>query len=98
MEMSRTDDNKQEGWAKIVGGLVVGKSENTEDALDWASPMGVRTPRTEYFTMTGTKFYNYNWNKAAGIMTCSHCWHDAATDSGGRTMIVEDLFFDTSVQ
>ena len=34
MEMSRTDDNKQEGWAKIVGGLVVGKSENTEDALD----------------------------------------------------------------
>jgi len=61
MEMSRTDDNKQGGWAKIVGGLVVGKSANTEEALDNASPFGVRTPRTEYFTISGTKFYNYNF-------------------------------------
>ena len=34
MEMSRTDDNKQGGWAKITGGLVIGKSENTEEALE----------------------------------------------------------------
>jgi len=31
-------------------------------------------------------------------MTCSHCWHDAATDSGGRTIFVEDLYFDSTVQ
>jgi len=94
MEMSRTDDNMRDGYAKIVGGLVVGKSENTEEALDKASPFGVRTPRTEWFTMTGVKFYNYNWNSAAGMSTCSHCWHDNNTDSGGRTMTVSDLKFD----
>ena len=96
MEMSRVDDNKADGWAKIIGGLVVGKSENTEEALDKVSPVGVRTPRTEYFTMTGVKFYNYNWNAAAGMHTCSHCWHDNNTDSGGRHVTVADLYFDAA--
>jgi len=94
MEMSRTDDNMRHGYAKIVGGMVIGKTENTEDALDLRSPFGVRTPRTEYFEMSGTKFFNYNWNEAAAFMTCSHCWHDANTDSGGRTMTVSDLYLD----
>jgi hypothetical protein len=31
-------------------------------------------------------------------MTCSHCWHDANTDSGGRTMFVNNLYFDSTVQ
>ena len=96
MEMSRTDDNKRGGYAKIVGGMVIGKSENTEEALDIRSPFGVRTPRTEYFSMSGTKFYNYNWNEAAAFSTCSHCWHDNNTDSGGRTMFVSDLYIDES--
>ena len=96
MEMSRTDDNPEDGWAKITGGLVVGKTENTEDALDLASPFGVRTPRTENFTIKGTKFYNFNWKEAAGMSTCSHCWHDNNTDSGARTVTVEDLFFDSA--
>jgi|Transcript_33614 hypothetical protein len=94
MEMSRTDDNGEDNWAKIVGGLVIGKSENTEEALDKASPVGVRTPRTENFNMSGVKFYNYNWNKAAGMHTCSHCWHDNNTDSGARTITVDKLYFD----
>jgi hypothetical protein len=98
MEMSRTDDNKAAGYAKIVGGICIGKSENTEEALDKASPYGVRTPRTEYFSMSGTKFYNYNFNEAAGMSTCSHCWHDNNTDSGARTMDVENLVFDSTVQ
>jgi len=99
MEMSRTDDNKQGGWAKITGGLVIGKSDNTEEALEKKSPVGVRTPRTEYFSMSGTKFYNYNWKSAAAFHTCSHCWHDNNTDSGGRTITVEDLYIDeTTVQ
>ena len=100
MEMSRTDDNMRHGYAKIVGGLVIGKSENTEEALDKVSPFGVRTPRTEYFAISGTKFYNYNWNDAAAFSTCSHCWHDANTDSGGRTIDTSGLYIDfpTSVQ
>jgi len=98
MEMSRVDDNKADGHAKIIGGLVVGKTENTEEALDKVSPVGVRTPRTEWFTMNNVKFYNYNWNKAAGMHTCSHCWHDNNTDSGARTVTVSGLYFDSSVQ
>jgi len=95
MEMSRTIDNKKHGYAKIVGGMVIGKSENTEEALDNAKgTVGVRTPRTEYFSMSGTKFFNYNWSDASAIATCSHCWHDANTDSGGRTMTVKELYFD----
>ena len=94
MEMSRTDDNMRHGYAKIIGGMVVGKSENTEEALDKVSPYGVRTPRTEYFEISGTKFYNYNWNEAAAFSTCSHCWHDNNTDSGGRTMYVSGLYID----
>ena len=73
---------------------MVGKSENTEAALDKASPYGVRTPRTEWFNMKDTKFYNYNFNQAAAMSTCSHCWHDNNTDSGARTMTVDKLFFD----
>jgi len=99
MEMSRTDDNKKGGYAKIIGGLVIGKSENTEISLDIRSPVGVVTPRTEYFSMKGTKFYNFNWKDAAAFHTCSHCWHDNNTDSGGRTITVEDLYIDaTTVQ
>jgi len=98
MEMSRTDDNIKDGYARIIGGMVIGKSENTEEALDSVSPVGVRTPRTELFQISGTKFFNYNWNKAAAFHTCSHCWHDNNTDSGGRTITVWDLFFDSSVQ
>jgi hypothetical protein len=38
-------------------------------------------------------FYNFNWGHAAAFGTCSHCWHDAATDSGARTIRVEGLTF-----
>jgi len=74
--------------------MVVGKTENTEEALDVASPVGVITPRTELFSLSGVKFFNYNWNGAAAFKTCSHCFHDAATDSGGRTITSWDLHID----
>ena len=93
MESSMTKDII-DGYAKIVGGLVIGKSANTEEALDKASPKGIICPRTEGFTIEGVKFYNYNFNSAAAIGTCSHCWHDNNTDSGARTITVSDLFFD----
>lgn len=93
MEFSLTEDII-DGYAKIVGGFVVGKSENTEEALENANPHGIITPRTENFSVEGTKFYNYNWGDAAGFGTCSHCFHPAATDSGARTIRVSDLVFD----
>ena len=93
MEYSITS-NIIDGYAKIVGGLVIGRSENTEEALDWASPKGIINSRTEGFTLEGVKFYNFNYNKASAMGTCSHCWHDNNTDSGGRTITVSDLYFD----
>ena len=61
MEFSLTEDII-DGYAKIVGGLVIGRSNNTEQMLDEAEPQGIITPRTENFSVEGTKFYNFNWN------------------------------------
>jgi hypothetical protein len=93
MEFSLTED-VLDGYAKVVGGLVVGKTENTEAKLESASPHGIITPRTENFSVEGTAFYNYDWNEAAVIGTCSHCFHPAATDSGARTSTVSGLYVD----
>ena len=48
----------------------------------------------------GTKFVNFNKDGeafGAALGTCSHCFHAAATDSGARTVTLEDLDFDASV-
>ena len=50
MEVSITS-GIEDGYAKIVGGLVVGRSENTEDVLDGKNPHGVITTRSENFTV-----------------------------------------------
>ena len=74
--------------------MVIGRTENTEEALDIASPHGIIAPRTENFSIYDTKFFNYNFNEAAGLGSCSHCFHPAATDSGARTIRVNNLQFD----
>lgn len=93
IEFSLTEDII-DGYAKIVGGLVVGRTSNTESWLDAANPHGVITPRTENFTVDGVKFYNFDFNDAAALGTCSHCFHNAATDSGARTVTVQNLYLD----
>jgi hypothetical protein len=49
-------------------------------------------PQREFFTVRNVRFYNYNWNNAAAIGTCSHC--AAPEDKGVRTSTVEKLWFD----
>jgi hypothetical protein len=96
MEVSLTG-NIKDGLAKIVGGLVVGRSGNTEPALESKNPHGIITPRTENFTIHGTKFVNFNRDGGvfgAALGTCSHCFHGAATDSGARTVTLENLVFE----
>jgi hypothetical protein len=61
MEVSLTG-NIANGYAKIVNGLVVGRSGNTEPILDSSDPHGIITPRTENFSIDGTKFVNFNKN------------------------------------
>jgi hypothetical protein len=96
IEFSLTN-NAADYMAGVYGGLVVGKTSNTEDVLEQKSPHGIITPRTENFTIDGTKFYNFNWKEAAALGTCSHCFHPASTDSGARTMTTTNLYMDDSV-
>jgi len=39
-------------------------------------------------------FYNFDFNEAAALGSCSHCFHPAATDSGARTVTFSGLYFD----
>ena len=84
-------------YAGVYNAVIVGKTANTEDKLSWASPHGIITPRTDGFTIQGAKFFNFDWNDAAGLGSCSHCFHPAATDSGARTVRMSGLVFDASV-
>ena len=49
IEVSLAEDLKVDGLASVEGGLVVGRTSNTEAALDGASPIGFFGPRTENF-------------------------------------------------
>jgi len=60
IEFSLTEDII-DGYAKVVGGLIVGRSANTEDSLDRSSPHGIIGPRTENFSIEGTKFFDFNF-------------------------------------
>jgi len=96
IEFSLTED-VADGHAKIVGGVIIGKTSNTEALLDAAMPHGIITPRTENFRIEGTTFHKFDWNNAAAFGTCSHCFHDAATDSGARQVTTTGLVFASTV-
>jgi len=36
-------------------------------------------------------FHDFNFNNAAALGTCSHCFHPAATDSGARTVRISEM-------
>lgn len=91
-------DAVADNMAQIKKAVVVGRSANTEPVLDAASPHGIITPRTENFTISEARFYNYDWNTAAALGSCSHCFHDGATDSGARTVSFSGLYFDETVK
>jgi hypothetical protein len=83
--------------AAIKDALIIGMTSNTENRLNWASPYGIINPRTENFNVDGVEFYNFDFNGAAALSTCSHCFHSAATDSGARTIKTKNLMFDATV-
>ena len=45
-----------------------------EDLLEEAKPHGIPTPRTENFRVNDTAFHKFDWNDAAALGTCSHCF------------------------
>jgi len=93
IEFSLTNNGAGDDTAGIYNALVIGKTENTEALLESKNPHGIITPRTENFVIRGVKFFNYNWNSAAALGTCSHCFHPASTDSGARTVKLSGLEF-----
>jgi len=50
--------------------------------------------RNEWLTVKDVGFYNFDFGESAAIGTCSHCFHAAATDSGGRTLTTTGLIID----
>ena len=97
IEFSLTDQTA-DGKAQINNALVVGNSANSEPITNESPMHGIITARTENFTVTNVRFYNFNNPGQAAIGTCSHCFHHASTDSGARTVTLSKLFFDSSVQ
>jgi hypothetical protein len=43
--------------------------------------------------VNGCKFYNFNWENASPIGTCSKCERGSSTDSGARHTTVSNLEF-----
>jgi len=80
--------------AMIQNAVLIGRSANTEEALDFANPRGIITPRSDNFVIDGVKFFSYDFGTAAGIGSCSHCWHPSATDSGAREVKMRNLIWD----
>ena len=66
---------RSDGFSMIDGALVIGKSQNTEESLDTASPRGIIGPRTEWFTAQNIKFYSFDFiNGGYALGDCSRCF------------------------
>ena len=80
-------------YAGVFDALIIGKTLNTEPLLESKSPHGIIGPRSNGFTIKGVVFHDMDFNNAAALGTCSHCFHPAATDSGARTVRTNALEF-----
>jgi len=81
-------------YAQINGALIIGRSNNTDWILEAMNPHGIITSRQENFAIKNVRFYNFDWGTTAALGTCSHCFHDAATDEGARTITTQGFYFD----
>jgi hypothetical protein len=96
IEFEKTNSVKGIRRAGVYNSTMVAKTNNTFDG-DLSDMMdktyGVIAPRSEFFTISGAKFVNYDFKQTAALGDCSHCFHGAATDSGSRTYFTEKLQF-----
>jgi len=93
------------GGAYTDGACIIGRSQKSIDrpttfqgtAQDSGfsaaniSPLGFITPQSDFYRVKNVKFYNFDFNEAAAIGSCSHCFKEPATDSDGRTVKFEGL-------
>lgn len=100
IEFAETDTfgDKTTEMAQINRAVIVGRSyENDELKLEKGTPRGIITPRTDNFVIQGVRFFNFNWGDAAALGSCSHCYHDQASDSGARTIVFRNNSLDATV-
>lgn len=97
IEFSLTDAHG-DNTTRIDNALIIGRTNNSELALEISTPFGMIGPRTENFRVDNTRFFNFDWGNTAALSSCSHCFHPAATDSGARTIRFSNLTFDSSVK
>ena len=64
----------------------MGRAQDSEFAWNYVSPNGVITPQSNYYRVKNVRLYNFDFNDAAAIGTCSHCFKSPATDRDGRTV------------
>jgi hypothetical protein len=95
--MEKTGNVRGPHKAGVYDSVVVARTTNTFDGVyigvQQVSPHGIIGPRTEFFTISNVHFINFDFNEAAALGDCSHCFHPAATDSGARTYFTEKLTF-----
>lgn len=97
IEFSETQFIPFDGYTEVIGGLVLGRSNGNREAdINDKSPHGIIGPRSEWLRVDGTSFHNFDFNDAAALGDCSHCWHPASTDMGARTVSTRNLSFDDS--
>lgn len=96
IEFSRTDLHG-DNTTRINNAVFIGRTANSEPAMDFSSPFGFIGPRTENFRLDNSRWYNFNFNGAAALSSCSHCFHDNSADSGARTIRTKNLTFDSTV-
>jgi hypothetical protein len=96
VEFSAIEDIAAEGYAMMDGGMIIGNTRvNDADGLiEGSTVWGFIGARHEYLTVKDVAFYNFDFQDSAAIGTCSHCFHPASTDSGGRTLTTTNLHID----
>ena len=84
---------------KIIDAVAIGSTNNPATAsFKERKKYGIIMPRDDNFILDNARFYNFGSPGSAAVGTCSRCEvSDASTDSGGRTMFVNYLRFDSTV-
>ena len=110
IEVNKIIDVRDDSWgaAYVEDALLVGRShksiadpttfqgtaQDSSFSAENLSPHGIITPQRDFWTVKNARFYNFDFNEAAALGSCSHCFKAPATDSDGRTVKFEDLYID----
>ena len=91
IDVESVEEKVPYGINRLEDSIIVGRSENWDGGE--MNPLGVITPRTERWSMSNVRFYNFDWGTTASIGTCSHC-KDTYTHTDAITVYMEQLAFD----